>query len=78
MNAGEACKNYAKANANMQALGIHSSETAWVGEPIDHIVTNDSTIDALFEQIKSLVIDPLDATSRPLYVGLADSLHILS
>lgn len=35
--------------------GIHSSETAWVGGNIDHIVSNDSTIDELFDQIKQLL-----------------------
>jgi hypothetical protein len=42
-------------------LKIHASETAWVGGAIDHTVYNDTTIDALFEQIKNLVINPLAA-----------------
>jgi hypothetical protein len=32
----------------------------------------------LFAKVKGLVQDPLDASERPLYVGLADSLHIQS
>lgn len=36
---------------------IHASEYSWVGGKIDHIVTNDTTIDSLFEQIHSIVID---------------------
>jgi hypothetical protein len=47
--------------AKLSQLNIHASETAWVGGAIDHTVYNDTTIDALFEQIKNLVSDPLDA-----------------
>jgi hypothetical protein len=47
--------------AKLAQLKIHASETAWVGGAIDHTVYNDTTIDALFEQIKNLVSDPLDA-----------------
>jgi hypothetical protein len=45
----------------LQKLGIHASETAWVGGDIDYTVYNDTTIDALFDQIKNLVEDPLAA-----------------
>ena len=37
-------------------IGIHSSETSWVGSPIDYTVTNDTTIDSLFDQINELLI----------------------
>jgi hypothetical protein len=47
--------------AKLAQLKIHASETAWVGGAIDHTVYNDTTIDALFEQIKNLVINPLAA-----------------
>lgn len=57
---------------------IHASETAWVGTQFDAILDNNGSIDDLFEQIKNLVSNPLDANERPLYVGLADSLHIQS
>jgi hypothetical protein len=43
--------------AKLSQLKIHASETAWVGGAIDHTVYNDTTIDALFEQIKNLVLD---------------------
>jgi hypothetical protein len=49
--------------AKLAQLKIHASETAWVGGAIDHTVYNDTTIDALFEQIKSLVEDRLVATA---------------
>jgi hypothetical protein len=37
-------------------LGIHASETSWVGGAIDHAVSNDGTIDELFLQLKSLIM----------------------
>jgi hypothetical protein len=47
--------------AILTQLKIHASETAWVGKDIDYTVYNDTTIDALFDQIKNLVEDPLAA-----------------
>ena len=44
--------------AKLAQLKIHASETAWVGGNIDYTVYNDTTIDALFDQIKNLVEDP--------------------
>jgi hypothetical protein len=49
--------------SHLDKLKIHASETAWVGRDIDHTVYNDTTIDALFEQIKNLVSDPLASTA---------------
>jgi hypothetical protein len=45
----------------LEKLKIHASETAWVGGDIDHTVWNNSSIDDLFDQIKNLVVNPLDA-----------------
>jgi hypothetical protein len=78
MNAGDRCMNYMTAKVRMQALGIHASETAWVGTKFDHILDNNATIDDLYLQVRNLVPNHLDANERPLYVGLADSLHTLS
>lgn len=46
----------------LKALGVHASETAWVGGKIDHIISNNATIDDLYTQIKNLVEDHLVAT----------------
>lgn len=78
MNAGDHCITYMMAKTRMQKLGIHASETAWVGTKFDAVMDNNGTIDDLFEQVKGLVQDPLASSERPLYVGLADSLHTLS
>lgn len=41
----------------LRKLGIHASETSWVGGDIDHVLNNDGTIDDLCEQLKNLVVD---------------------
>ena len=63
VNAGEKCSNYSKAKERMDALGIHASETAWVGTKFDAVLANDSTIDDLFEQVKNLVEGHLVSTA---------------
>jgi hypothetical protein len=41
--------------AKLAQLKIHASETAWVGGNIDSTIYNDTTIDALFDQIAKLL-----------------------
>ena len=41
--------------AKLERIGIHASETAWVGGDINHVVLNDTTIDDMCQQIKNLV-----------------------
>ena len=55
--------SWATSRRKLEKLGIHASETAWVGGKIDHTVYNDSGIDDLFNQIKSLVEDRLASTA---------------
>lgn len=55
VNAGDTNMSWTISRVRMEQLGIHASETAWVGGDIDHVIENNSTIDALFEQIKDLV-----------------------
>lgn len=57
MNAGDRCMTYMTAKVRMQKLGIHASETAWVGTSFDHILDNNATIDDLYLQVKSLVLE---------------------
>lgn len=57
VNAGDKCLNYSRAKSRMEKLNIHASETAWCGQPIDVTVSNNSTIDDLYNQIKNLVED---------------------
>ncbi len=66
------------AQQELKRLGVHASETAWVGTEFDFILENDDSIDALYAKIKNQVLGLPDANERPLYVGIADSLHISS
>jgi hypothetical protein len=77
-NKGERTVGWAIGRQRLEQQGIHSSESAWVGGAIDVTIDNDGTIDDLFNAIKSQVSNPPDASERPLYVGLSDSLHIQS
>jgi len=43
------------AELTLRGLGIHISETAWVGTEFDVIVDNNGTIEDLYNSIKSLV-----------------------
>lgn len=68
MNRGEfGNMNWALSKEKIAKLGIHASETAWVGTDFDAVLSNDSSIDDLFSKVKDLVLSPLDATSLPLY-----------
>ena len=55
VNAGDKCLNYSRAKTRMASLNIHASETAWCGTKFDAVVSNDSTIDDLYNQIQELV-----------------------
>ena len=45
----------------LEKLGIHASETSWVGTDFDAVLDNNGTLDDLYQQIKRLVSDPPDA-----------------
>ena len=64
---------WATSRSRIEKLGIHASETAWVGTKFDHVFTNDSTIDDLFAKVKGLVQDRLGANEYLLYAGLEHS-----
>jgi len=66
MNSGDTNLGWAISKMRMEERKIHASETAWVGGKIDHTVTNDSTIDDLFLQIKNLVEGHLVSNDLPL------------
>lgn len=48
---------WALSKEKISKLGIHASETAWVGGDIDVVIENDGTIDDLYEAIRSQVED---------------------
>jgi hypothetical protein len=55
VNQGHSNMSWAISKMNMERLGIHASETAWIGRGIDLEVDNNGSIDDLFSQIKNLV-----------------------
>jgi hypothetical protein len=58
MNSGERGNmSWALSKHKIETLGIHASETAWVGGDIDIVIENNGTIDELYEAIKSQVED---------------------
>ena len=39
----------------LKSLGVHASETAWVGTDFDAVINNNETVDALYLQIAKIV-----------------------
>ncbi len=72
-NAGKGNMSWLISTDRLKKLGIHASETAWVGGAIDVTISNDSTIDDLFKQIRSLVEDRPDAIETPLCATISDN-----
>jgi len=65
----------------LDKLGIHASETAWVGTNFDFVLYNNSSIDDLYEQIKEVISQGQDhlASTSPLHgEEVSDSLNTLS
>lgn len=56
-NAGEKCARSATAKEGMEQRGIHASEWAWLGTKFDATLDNNGTIDELYTQVKSLVLN---------------------
>lgn len=65
MNAGSGNMTWMMSKSKIEKLGIHASETAWVGTDFDAIMDNNGTIDDLFAQVKDLVL-PEEVKNRAL------------
>jgi hypothetical protein len=59
MNDGNHNMSWMISSERIRKLGIHASETAWVGSPVDATVFNNSSIDDMCDQLKNLVEDHL-------------------
>jgi hypothetical protein len=58
--AAKANKGDILAAEKLKALGVHASETAWVGTDFDHVLDNNSTLDSLFNQVETVVqLEPM-------------------
>jgi hypothetical protein len=53
--AGKANNGDAFAREKLKHLGIHASETAWVGTEFDAIIDNNGSIDDLYKQLANVV-----------------------
>jgi len=70
--------SWATSRGRLEKLGIHASETAWVGTEFDAVLDNNSTIDDLFAQVRGLVPDRPASNDSLVYAALSDSWHIPS
>jgi hypothetical protein len=61
LNTGPTNMSWALSKKRIVDLGIHASETAWVGTDFDHVLDNNSTLDELYNQVKHQVLDRHDA-----------------
>jgi hypothetical protein len=62
-NRGEAGNySWATSRSRLEKLGIHASETAWVGTKFDDVLDNNGSIDDLFARVRGLVQDHLAST----------------
>ena len=39
----------------LKKLGIHASETSWVGTKFDHVLENDASINELFKSVETVL-----------------------
>jgi hypothetical protein len=62
-NAGPNKIGWALGRHALEKAGIHASEYAWVGTDFDAVLDNNSSVDALYQQITDLVQDHRDATA---------------
>jgi len=49
---------WALSGRKLEQLGVHDSETAWVGTKFNVVLDNNGTLDDLYQQVKRLVQDP--------------------
>ena len=70
--------SWSTSKSRLEKLGIHASETAWVGTKFDAVMDNNNTIDELFSQVKDLVLNHPASTLLHHDAMSSDSLHILS
>lgn len=52
---------WALSGRKLEQLGVHASETSWVGTKFDVVLDNNGTLDDLYQQVKRLVQDPQHA-----------------
>jgi hypothetical protein len=66
------------AQTKLKELGVHASETSWVGTNFDSILDNNGSIEGLYTQLKNLVQSPQASKEDVILLSLVDSLSIQS
>jgi hypothetical protein len=49
----------------LEKLGIHASETSWIGTNFDAVIDNNGTLDHLYSQLNDLLANHLASKERP-------------
>ena len=57
-NEGRGNMQWMLSTERLKTLGIHASETAWVGTNFDAVLDNNDTLDNLYQQVKALITSP--------------------
>jgi hypothetical protein len=63
VNEGRGNMSWMMSRSKIEKLGIHASETSWVGTQFDAVLDNNHTLDHLYQQVKRLVQDLPGATA---------------
>lgn len=63
-NAGRGNMSWMISRERLRNIGVHASETSWVGTVFDTVLDNNGSLDHLYQQIKSLVQDLPGATAN--------------
>ena len=50
----------------LDAEGVHASEYSWAGTEFDHVISNDGTVDQLYQQLNDLLVKDLAPKERPV------------
>ena len=82
-NRGPICNSsWSISTEKLRKLGIHASETAWIGGNIDYTVSNDDTIDSLFRQLEDIIknhtLVPVAFRENVLYDVAVGNWHTLT
>jgi hypothetical protein len=57
----DANPSWSLSKLKLDQMQVHASEYSWVGTDFDAVLDNNGTLDDLYQQVKSLLQDPLDA-----------------
>jgi hypothetical protein len=58
VNEGRGNMSWLLSTDRLKTLGIHASETSWVGTDFDAVLDNNDTLDNLYQQVNALITSP--------------------